>query len=457
MPVMEQSYLRIEKRIAALYILLLPVRMLSPLTGLTAVFSACANYFDFILHALGFVLMLMTTRGKIYTTRTANMFVRIVILFEIISFGMALILSNSLGTLDGEDTFSAVLAPAIYYIHYLIMMFYNIYIFGMFTRDEISRLLEKLIAWNLVLGYIQILICNGVGIVADVYDALNFLGVFKPSSYITRISRIPLSGSEPASAGVLIGILIFPFLMSKIINRERAGRYFAQLLLWLPVIYFTKSSTCFILVFVDAIAFVILGLKNRSLGKGLLLILAPLIAGLLALVILSTTDFSSNPVLEQIKYLLFEKSGDRTNESTVTRTIPTYINFKIFLEYPFTGVGNGNQGFFYSKFFPAWGRISSSTYNKITGVADGGVFIPSLFSGYGTVGVIAFAICTVNYIRETIAKRHELKSFYYMFLIAFAAFLFNSFQTDYFGNYITIFVLCIPFMTSCRNEASQRV
>lgn len=440
------NYANLEKIIATLYIVLLPLRMPSSLAGVASLFSACAIYFDFFLHILGFVLMLISTHGKLQTNQYANMFVKLVVFFELISLIMAFVFYSKLGTVDGDDTFIAIFGPAIYYIHYLVIMFYNIYIFGMFTKEELSKIIDKLIIWTLILGYVQLLICNGVGIVASVYDRINFLGVFRPASYITNISRIPISGAEPASAGCLIGIFVFPYLMSKIISRENVRKYYIQILMWLPVIFFTKSSTCFILVFVDLLIFIIIGIKTGCFGKGSLVMLFLVALGMIVMTIVTTEDLKSIPIIEQVRYLLFEKSGDRNNESAVTRTIPTYINFQIFLEYPLTGVGNGNQGFFYSEYFPSWGSISANTFNRITGVADGGVFIPSLFSGYGIIGVLAFVICTMRYLRKAINDRAKLQSFYYMFRISFIAFLVNGFQSDYFGNYITMFVLCIPFM-----------
>ncbi len=436
----------LEKKIAVLYIFLLPLRMPAPLVSVTGIFSACATYFDFILHILGFTLMLMINHGQLQTNRFANMFVKLVVFWEITSLSMAALLHNSLGTLDGDDTMTAIFGPSIYYIHYLVIMFYNLYIFGMFTKREISKIIDKLVLWNLVLGYVQIFICNGVGFIASIYDSLDLFNVFRPASYITTISRIPVSGSEPAAAGCFIGILVFPYLMSKIISRENVKRNYIQILLWLPVVFFTKSSTCYILVFVDFLVFFILGVKNRCFGKGTLVLMVGLCIGMLTISIVSTNDFADNSLIEQIKYLLFEKSSDKNNESSVTRTIPTYINFKTFLEYPFFGVGNGNQGFFYDKYFPSWGDISLGTFSKIRGVADGGVFLPSLFSGYGIIGVLMWGICTVRYVRHAIVCKPLLNSFYYMFIIAFMAFLVNGFQGDYFGNYMTLFVLCIPFM-----------
>ena len=131
------KHFSVEKKIAMLYILLLPLRMPMPLTGIAGMFGACATYLDFFLHIFGFALMLMTTHGKLKTNKIANMFVKLVLFLEIISLSMALLLHNSLGSIDGDDTITAIFGPSIYYIHYVVILFYNIYIFGMFTKAEI--------------------------------------------------------------------------------------------------------------------------------------------------------------------------------------------------------------------------------------------------------------------------------------------------------------------------------
>lgn len=442
-------YYPLEKTIAKWYILLLPLRMLSPIGVGTGVLSAVSVYFDFLLHFLGMAVLLVRSGGKFRTTRHTSLFGILIGFLLLISFSMSVVLLNKLGTLDGENTLDAIVGPTIYYVQYFFIVLYNVNIFGMFTIDEIDRLLGKTVKWQLLLGYVQIAVCIGIGVVSAVYDGLDVFDVFRDSSYIQRITRIPLAGSEPASAGCVIGILVFPYLLGKILQGQRQKQYVLQLLLWLPVVYFTKSSTCYILVVTDLLVFMVLYIRNRRVirSTGILFALVAVVVGLV--LVLSTDMADDNELVERIRYLLFEKATDRNNESSVTRTIPTHINFQIFQRYPILGIGNGNQGFFYEEFFPAWGKISINTFKKISGVADGGVFVPSLFSGFGIVGVTAVALFAVSYVRKVLRDKEKLDVMYYVFMIAGCAFVVNGFQSDYFGNYLAVFMMSIPGMANC--------
>lgn len=439
----------LEKFIAMAYILLLPIRMFLPLAEVTVFFRAAANYFDFLLHLLGMGLLIIRKRGKIRSTKLVNSFAKTILFLLVSSIFMSLILYNSLGSLDGETTLDAIIGPTIYYVQYIFIMIYNVNIFRIFTMYEIEKLLYKTIKWLLVLGYIQVLICIGIGGIASFYDSINVLGAFQSGEYIQELGRIPLAGSEPAAGGWMIGLFVFPYLLSKIVTNACKKEYFWQILAWLPIIYFTKSTTCYILVACDFLVFTILFFRNTSGGRMKNFLLISMFVVVLIVLLIVVGDLTNNPAIERIRYLLFEKVTDVENQSTVTRTIPTYINFRIFLRYPIFGVGNGNQGFFYREYFPEWGEISSYTFERIYGVADGGVFIPSLFSGFGIVGVIIFIYYAVRHVKLAMQEKKNLGSLYYMFMIAAVAFVVNGFQGDYFGQYLPIFIMCIPFMSRC--------
>lgn len=443
----------IEKSIAKAYIVLLPLRMFSVFSEFMGIFGAAASYFDFFLHLLGMSLLLICRRGKIRSTKLGNSFAASIGILLTISVAMALCLHNSLGTLDGENSFTAIIGPSIYYVQYILIILYNINIFRMFTVEEIDKLMGITAKWLLALGYIQVLICIGIGGIGSIYDGLNIMGAFQPAEYIQELERIPLAGSEPAAGGWMIGLFVVPYLLSKIITSQQKKGYVVQSLAWLPIIYFTKSSTCYILVTAAILVFSVLYYRYTNARKRGAFVLAGTVVLLIGVTLVFVGSFGDNEIAQRIRYLLFEKLFDGDNESTVTRTIPTYINLQIFLRYPLFGVGNGNQGFFYREFFPSWGEISSNTYEKIVGVADGGVFVPSLFSGFGIVGVIVFLIYAFRLVKLAVCQRENLGSMYYMFMIAAVVFIVNGFQGDYFGQYLPLFIMSIPFMgTCCRKE-----
>lgn len=449
-----------EKTIAKLYICLLTVRMITPLSFLTGIVGAGATYFDLIIHCIGLFLMIFSSRGVIQLGSNGHLvkhFIGMIVYLNISSIIMAIILHEKLGTIDGEDTFTAIFGMLIYYTQYIFMIIYNNHIMQMFTIEEIKKIFDNIIKFLLILGYIQIAICLNIGGVSAVYDELNILGIFCPATYISTIMRIPLVGAEPASAGMLIGTFVLPFLLSNMIKEKASIKKIIYVILWLPIIYFTKSSTCYILVLLNIIIFCILYMKYSMVSPQKVVLIGIIAIISLTMIFVLLGGVAESEFVKQIEYLLFNKISDRNNESTVTRTIPTYINMRIFAEYPLTGVGNGNQGFFYAQYYPAWGTISRNTFNEIRGVADGGVFIPSLFSGYGIIGTSIFALYFYKLFRFAKKNREKLENMYFMFVIAFFAFLFNGFQGDNIGCYYIWFVMCIPFMNRCLNAGRKEV
>lgn len=451
---------RLQKTVAKAYMYLLPLRMIAPLLFLKGYVNVCANYFDLVLHLLGLFLIVIRTRGTIRTDRSSggrlfHYFAFLIIGLNLISLAMALILHGSLGTLGGEDTFSAIATMLIYYFQYAFMVYYNKEIFKLFTKEEIYQILRRLGILLLIFAYLQLAAFLLGGIFTTVYDSLNVLGTFQKSSYFQSLGRLPLTGTEPAAAGGVIAVLVYPVLLASILNKTKTRQNILLVLLWLPIVYFTKSSTCYMLIFIEIIAFLILLYKNSSMKLAYLLVAVLVLIGGSATALKFQGLNFTNSEDNMFYYLLFDKVGDKNNESTVTRTIPIYINFSVFVHYPISGVGNGNQGFFYDDYYPSWGDISKGTYDKVQGVADGGVAIPSLFSGYGLLGVIAVFVYFVKAHKLMRQNKEELGVFYYIYILSGIALFINGFQEDYLGNYYAWFMLSIPYMVNCIKSEKQ--
>lgn len=451
---------KIERKIAYLYVYLLIIRIFYPFSYLQKIVGAAAIYFDFIIHIFGITFMILNSKGTIRLGKTGKIikyFIGLIFYLNVSSLVMAFLFHKKLGMIDGEDSFTAITSMIIYYMQYVFIIIYNNYIMKFFDIKKLKQIFKNIINFLMVIGYTQIFIYFNIGLFVNIYDKINILKIFNTSSYIQLIKRIPLTGSEPASAGVLIGMLVIPFLFSELIERNISLRKIITIVLWLPIIYFTKSSTCYILIFLDTVIFIFLYIKNKGITyRQIKILFFIFFLIVIAVIILFLKEGMDNILIKEINYLLLKKIQDRGNESSVTRTIPTYINLKIFLNYPLFGVGNGNQGFFYKEYFPVWGEISSDTFNKIQGVADGGVFIPSLLSGYGIVGTVAFMVYFYKIIKYAKRNKGKLGSMYYMFIMAFVVFIFNGFQTDNIGCYYIWFIMSIPFMTRCTNFNYRR-
>ena len=287
---------------------------------------------------------------------------------------------------------------------------------------------------------------NGIGI--TVYDTVvNIVGGINSSSMLPKLC---LTGSEGAAAGSIMSIYIFPYLLARNVNGDKSALY--EFILWLIPLYFTHSSTAFILVSLNVVVYTYLMLKQSVRKPAHLqkLIFAVLI--LLGLSIFVSLGFLGEDILDEINYLLFEKLTDSNNGSTISRSIPLIVNWGVFTEMPILGVGNGLQGYFFNDYFPMWtlfveGSDVGQFYDIAqTGIVNGGVFWGGYFSGYGIVGLI-LAFTYIRKLWRTRKKRtNAMGIFNDVFLIAIPAFFISGFQGELYAAFYVWFIVALPFM-----------
>lgn len=442
----------LKVKLAKLYIFFLPIRMIYPFIFLQNIFVGAAFYFDFILHVLGLILMVLSNKGlfRFKNDKSTNLFQYIVLMvtwFNISSLIMAFFIQNRYGNYGVESAFDGIKGNVLYFTQYVLMIIYNKNIFKMLSKNEINRILGKVCTYLLILGYIQIIVFTLRGELISFYDKLDFLEILISPKIM---DKLPLTESEGAMAGNLIAILILPFLFSKIIYEKNSAKQIIQSLLWMPVIYYTYSTATYILVLINIIMlFLLIGLERRfRIRYSTLLISIFIIFSLL--INLLIFDGNYNEVSSEIKYILFEKITDTTNGSTALRVAPIYMNLGAFKEYPILGVGNGNQGYFYFKYLPYWVYEANGSLNMINKTSEylsnGILFIPSLLSGYGIVGILLILFYVIKSEKMVNRNKEQLENFYYLYKISRVAFLVAGFQTLFVGNYYVWFVMSIPFM-----------
>lgn len=448
---------KVEKTIAVLYVYLLPVRMIAQFEPLQAAMHGAGIYFDVILHALGVLLYLISHRGRINIKNDLNSSVMqytglMILLFNLSSVIMACVIQAIHGNHGSESAFNGILGMLVYFTQYFLMFWYNREVFTLIAKEELLRIFRHICVGMLALGYFQFLVMNIGGIFATVYDKLDIFGVL----YDSDMPKLCLTGSEGASAGTLIGIMIYPFLFSQILTQPKTKKYVIQVLLWLPIIYATRSSTAYILVAASVCVFLFVYIRNKR--KSAILSIGIYACMILVLIFAFYPEMILNlfpkEIGEQIQYLLFDKATDLQNGSTVARTVPLLVNWGAFTEYPILGVGNGLQGYFYEKYFPAWAyNVASSDVLEFLerskyGITNGGVFFPGLLSGYGVFGLVLIAIFLAKIRTLLKSGKEQLGAFYWLFVLACPAIILCGFQGDFYAKYYIWFILSIPFMVN---------
>lgn len=441
----------LEVSVAKLYLFLLPFRMIAPFEFIKDVIGPLANYVDTLLLIWG-LLLWMSHEGSLLIPSSDRPLYRTIkysiFYLNISSLFMAVVMFLLYGDYNGKSPFVAILPMELFYFQYLFMFLYNIRVFMLLSYTTIVRIISRVCTVLLVIGYIQVLVKLDIGVA--IYDFFaGLIGGFLESSSMTKLS---LTCSEGAGAGVLLGIFVFPFLFASYLHGNNKSLY--QLFLWLIPLYFISSTSAFILFTVDLLVFLSLFIRRYSINKLFVRGLTLISILCAAWGVLSYCGVLNTQVYDEISYLLFEKATSDTDGSTATRTVPFIINWGCFTEMPFFGVGNGLQGYFYLKYFPLYlldvpGTDLGAFYQRILepgGIANGSTFLPGYFSGYGIAGIIVMINFIIKLRRTRKQRARRLGLFNEMFIMGSVAFLIAALSSEMYCLYYAWFVLSIPFM-----------
>jgi len=444
---------RYEKNLAKLYLYFLPFHMLIPFSFLNSIFIGLAKRSSFLFLIIGFIISIISRKrimvgndsgGKLFKN-----FILLYIIVDTTSILMALILYFKLGTIGGEDTFKSVLKKIPYTIFYVIFLYYNKEIFRFLAKEEIDCILNKIVNICLFLGLLQIGVLFVRGPFCIIYDAINLMFGAWSSADIIKTGRIALITIEPATIAGFFGIIIFPYIFSKWIIDNFYAKDLIKFILLCIVLYFTKSTTGYVLFSVDFMIFcIIYFLKRKSnfAKKSLIIILG---------IILSFAVFNRLSKEEQISnnmFSVFDKLLNTENRASMSRRVGLYINIEIFKNYPILGVGNGNQGFFYRQYFPDFAFSSewaTEHYDEAAYVVlDGGVFFGSFASGYGIIGVILLIVFLYKSFMIISINKNIFGYLYYFYIMSILSIIIYGFSSTLVGEYAVWFVLSLPLAIS---------
>ncbi|WP_105256369.1 O-antigen ligase family protein [Streptococcus suis] len=443
---------QLERVVAALYLYFLPLRMIAPLSFLPNVFSGMAESFDFVFHIIGLFLYLIYSHGvlRISTSKEYNLFnyfLFAILTLNLSSIIMANFIQLTYGNYAGESAYSGILGMLLYFTQYALIVAYNIRVFNVLTLEKIQKILRNVCLFLLMLGYFQIFVLRFEGFFRELLNTIDFLDILWPED---TMWKLPLTSKEGAGAGVIFGAFVLPYLLA-LYNKYTHKRYIIELLLWVPVLIMMNSTSAYFMVIAALIVFIFIDYQTNQRHSFVIAFVGFLVLMITVLSLVGGANILYRILPNDISYLILEKTTDLTNGSTVSRLVPIVTNWNIFLNFPLLGVGNGLQGYFYTTFFPEWAiNVTGSdvmTFYTIaqSTIVNGGLFFPSLLSGYGIVGFIIF-IGLVKRIINKINSQDISDDFFIVFYkIAVFAIIIGGFQVDFVGDYVTWFVLSVPF------------
>lgn len=450
----EYEKVKLEKVIAMAYVFCLPLRMIDPFSFLQNYLGGLALNFDLFFHAIGLGLWFLRGEKVKISKEKSELFA-----FFLLTMGMLIFISmfnaihyhDAFGIMYGENTFQATKGQLLYWCQYILMAIYNLRVVYLLGMDTIWKIIDFFSDVMLLVGYIQILvIVLEKHWICALYNIIARLFYMLPSSYLLEERRIVLMEMEPAHAGYTIARLILPLLLARLICKGINGKNVTKMVIWLPVIYYTKSSNMYILLSVELMLFLIIVCSNffRKNKHAISRTSCMVISFAVFVMIPLTTYCVLKGKISEIIYYLAIKLTDKSNMSTAWRTVPLYTNWEIFKQFPLLGVGNGNQGFFYWEYFPKWAYEllkDTKTMQAYSGqMTNGQLFFPSVLSGVGLIGSGLLLIYFITIVWYVYRKKNKDYMCYYFFIIAAVGIIVNGFSADFVAAYDVWFVLCLP-------------
>lgn len=383
------------------------------------------------------------------------------------SITMAILMNDKLGVLWGEDTYRAILGELIYYLFYVLVIYFFAFSFRYITLNILDKIIEVILTYEAIIALLQIAIYMGISPISKLYDKINIFGLLKDSSFIYAFKRITLTGTEPGSSALILGFIILPYLLSKILmarTDKENSKYLKWTLFYILVSIFTFSATMYICLSLNLIIFFYFKFKRRkvehTLRRSTILLrisicIVIIIVGIVLYLRIDIFRSAVNKSINSIYYLLFEKLSDTQNVSTMFRSSTLINDIKVFFDLPILGSGNGMQGFFYNENMPDWILFSKDksiqgALNGELGVINGGTFIPAYISGYGLCGIILLIIFIRSCCRRLKLYKEDYGYLYYMYFIAIIPFIITSLEGVGL-EYIPRFIVSIPLIIVTRD------
>lgn len=444
--------LKKEKINPFLYILIVSLVFVLP----SALQTAFANSFGILFGYLSVLYMFYrrVVTGDFMVSRAVLVLLGILAVWCILSVINSVRYYDVFGELGGIDTFTAPLGSLYYHIVYVFIFISYIDLINF--QDGYDKTVKKafhtIVDLEMIIGFIQLMLIQGSTLWRSVYDFINIFNLLPKSAFLLSMSRITMTGSEPASMGALLGVLALPFLLSFLMEaKDRKERIitFIKIILLIVLGYFSKSTTVYIEMIAIIYTFLFWLVKNKYRQLTLtfsVLSLVGLFAVGNAIISRQIVDFNSD-VSEQIYYYAVLKPTDTSNMSTMHRFSTTVNDIEIIKDYPLFGVGDGNQGLLYGKNLPSYMLINPKTQELAqgkNGIVNGGAWFWAVASGYGLFGLSLLIYWFSRYYMPLTGQTRKDNYFYYKLLVFALPTIIITLLTGAMNPRL-LFVLSIPF------------
>lgn len=369
-----------------LYVLCLPFGRFIDL-GLSDFLSKVFVQFSTLLMTIGVVCLI--GNKLFYSNRRTNLFKTLCAFMVVWSLIASSILSVFVDS-NLKSPFVTMLAPICFNILAVFSIFYNYYCLTHFVPfNKLYKIFDIQIVVLLLVGYLQIAAIAGF---SAPYEALRSVFALQETAFLVAVNRgITLFGNEPSSVAI-ITFCVLPYVFTSISNTKGLNRYkyicFAVLFF---ILFLGSGSTQTLILFFAATGLYAWYIWKKSIPAIFFKLSFIVGMGLSCLQLVDKVEsISVTGEKDSFEYALLAKALDRENYSTAIRFSTVINDLKIVKDYPLTGVGDGNQGYFYFDNIPDWVAVTPGAQTFMeekTIVNGGGNFFPTFFSAYGLIGV----------------------------------------------------------------------
>ena len=445
----------LSANIYKLYVLCLPFCRLFDLP-FGDFFNKVITQFSTLIMLIGCFVLFLDNRTLVNNRN--HLFLRIYTYMAFSSIVMAIILTFILSN-QYENPLSSIVGDIVLYFLVILSIFYNCYCLSHYvTFHTIYKVFNWQIVILLIVGYAQLI--GMLGISAP-YNILSSVFALRELSWLEDLDRgVTFFGSEPSSAAILCFVVI-PYLYSCIQSERGFKRFkYVMALLLFAFLVLCSNSSQFLILFIGSAALFVWSCFRPI--KRMFYYVSFAIGLFFAVAYISTKNVSitNNTDSGSLEYVILGKIVDRENQSTAMRASTVINDLKVFADFPITGVGDGNQGFFYAENQPSWTLASKEVYDLIathTIPNGGGNFFPAFISAYGLIGIIALMLFVLKYrklYKSSFLK--EDKRVDTIFQIAIILFLFAAWHVVGIKQSETIiFILSLPCVKFITNKVRE--
>lgn len=445
----QENRYSLQKIVAEAFLIFLPLRMISIFFLVTEPLGMIAESFSFIFHVLGLALVFITYRHRFYAneqTHIIKSFVGMILCFCCISFVMMVYIDYEYGTYNGASPIVASIKTVVCFFQYVLVFIYSKEVFRCLNEEKIIKCLIWATRIPLLIGFLQIAELYGIPVFLDVIADFFRFRVYP--------NQIALTFYEPSWAAMFIGIFVIPFHMSRLIFENfKNKKIILEVMLWLPVILMTKSTTAYLLTFSSlGLSCLYVIFKSSANYRLKMFSLIVIIAGFVFMFLL---EYMDDILGFNFSYLLRDKMTDiENNQSTSSRTILLFLNWDVFKQFPIFGCGNGLQGYFFRNLeslpkayqsVSLTGDINDLLNGVSNSIPNGQLFLPGILSGYGMVGIVLFFRFLFKSFKMVFKNLDRYGIFGIMYILSLFPILLSAFKSEFIGIIYIWFVLSIPY------------